>query len=768
MPTYNDARQLDQICSDLVFADWKRGINRALISSLANGDPPDPEETELTNFSSLQHTQLLHESRLTFNNGFFQQGQYITCYTDHPKAPAHKRDMWAKIVEKEANRPLIETVDYFAALRSKFALLVLHGIAPAIWRNSYEVIPDPLSVSDVLTPINTLVGFKNLPILVVRKSFTSGEFNDLVVAPKRDPGWNMPFVKRCMAWVDEQMKNGMDSRYNEFYNPEKWAEEKKQESGWYGADRAPTIDVFDIYCKVEGGWQRRIIIDSWSNSGPTSSQPNSKPERKNRRGIDETKADDFLFTSRENVVATSWQEILSCQYADLSAVAPFMHNSVRSLGWLTYAQCHVANRLMCRIYDSGFEQLMQYFQVNSKDDVQRALKVELAHMGFIDPTIKMIPAAERWQPNSNFIELVVGMNQQNISEASRGWTQQMTPGNERTEKTKGQYMAELQQTTAMVGAALNQAYIYQKFEDREIFRRLLINPSKDPLARDFRQRCLRKGVPEYLLEDASSWNVEHEKMMGQGNQTLEMMVATQLHQLMQGDPHGMNITGRNLVIALTHNPQMALELYPDQQAKVTNSTQEASHNAASLLQSVPVGRLPDRNSIEYIESMLKILGGRVQLGMKSGMVDPKELQGMQAIAQDIGQEIKILSGNKDEVKKSKEYSGMLSKMMNQIKAFGQRLQAAQKKQQQAGQQQEGGAGVAEGVGKLMAPIIMAKSKAQIKEAESKQKLSHKDAEFKQKQANEAIRVKANVAATDLQTAASIRREHARHVMSLEE
>jgi hypothetical protein len=310
--------------------------------------------------------------------------------------------------------------------------------------------------------------------------------------------------------------------------------------------------------------------------------------------------------------------------------------------------------------------------------------------------------------------------------------------------------------------------MYQKFEDREIFRRLLINPSKDPLARDFRQRCLRKGVPEYLLEDASSWNVEHEKMMGQGNQTLEMMVATQLHQLMQGDPHGMNITGRNLVIALTHNPQMALELYPDQQAKVTNSTQEASHNAASLLQSVPVGRLPDRNSIEYIEAMLKILGGRVQIGMKSGMVDPKELQGIQAIAQDIGQEIKILSGNKDEVKKSKEYSGMLSKMMNQIKAFGQRLQAAQKKQQQAGKQQEGGAGVAEGVGKLMAPIIMAKSKAQIKEAEAKQKLSHKDAEFKQKQAHEAIRVKSNVAATDLQTAASIRREHARHVMSLEE
>src|ERR1019366_2242457 len=187
MNDWDDARQLDQICSDLVFADFSRGLNRARIAALANGEPPHTEEEAQemmlkTNFNSLEQPSMLHDCRMTFYNGFFQQGQYITCLSDHPWVPRHKRSEWSKVVEHEVNRPLIESVDYDQMLQSKFALLGLHGIAPAIWRNSYEVIPDPLSVSDLLCPTNPLRGFKNLPIIVIRKSFTGMEFENLVRA----------------------------------------------------------------------------------------------------------------------------------------------------------------------------------------------------------------------------------------------------------------------------------------------------------------------------------------------------------------------------------------------------------------------------------------------------------------------------------------------------------------------------------------------------------------------------------------------------------
>ena len=121
------------------------------------------------------------------------------------------------------------------------------------------------------------------------------------------------------------------------------------------------------------------------------------------------------------------------------------------------------------------------------------------------------------------------------------------------------------------------------------------------------------------------------------------------------------------------------------------------------------------------------------------MVDPKELQGQQNIAQDIASEIKILGMDKEQAKRAKEYAKTLSELVNQIKAFAQRLQAAQKKQQQEQAKAQQGNGKGDG-GKVAATLIGAATKAKVKEAEAKQKMAHRDAEFKQRLQHNAIQL----------------------------
>lgn len=761
---FNDAKLWEQCATDLIFADFPRGANRAKILALANGDPPFNEEEaasmELkTNINNLGHCKLLHKSRTAFSNGFFQQGQYLTCRTDY--GPVYKRDIWSNIVQKEINKKLVDSVQYFESLRSKFGLLVLHGIGPSVWRNSYEMLPRPLSVADLLIPTNTELGFANLPFIFIRKSLTAMELADLTRASHRDPGWNMPMVQRCLEWVDSEMRNGLDTSYRDYYRPEKWEEEVKQQAGCYMSDRVPTIDVFDVYAYVEAtshnkaGWVRRMIIDSWSNQGPA----NAKPQRSERKGLDKPSKGSFIFNSGARPVANSWNEIVSVQYADLSAGFPAYHDSVRSLGWLTYAQCHIQNRLQCRFYDSAFEALMQYFQVDSEDGVQRAMKVELAHMGFIDKTIKMLPASERWQPNAQLIELALGQNQQNIDDSSEGFSQN-PQGNARTEKTKAQYISELQMMAAFVTAALNQAYMYQKFEDQEIFRRVLRPNSKDPLVRSIRERCLRQGVPEKLLSMPEAWDVQHERMMGQGNQTLEMIVAQELLQMAPGlDPEPQRTVKRNFITTLTHNPQMAMELVPESPAKVTPATHTAENDCSSMLNLIQVEPMTGINHQEYIGKALQILSSRIQMGDKTPqkMVDQKELMGMKLIADAISKHIKIMEPDKTMAPFVKQASDALGKLVNEIKAFEQRLQAAMKKQQQDAAKQNGHGEGGEAMAKVLPAVITAKAKAKIKEQEAKQKAAHKDLAFMQEIKHKQIRTKADVAAKDLTTAAEIRR-----------
>ena len=762
---YDDARMLDTISSDLVFADWPRGINRAAILRLANGDATFTKQEQesarvKTNINDLSHPVLLHQGRTQFANGFFQNGQFMTARTDWAMGRPHMTDIWSAIAEKEANKPLIDSVEYFETFRSKFGLLVLNGIGPSAWRDRDCLLPDPLSVADLLVPTNTKLGFSNLPLFPLRKSLTAMELARLTMESKRDPGWNMELVQACLTWAEGQMKNGLDSTYYNVYQPEKWTEEKKQMAGWYLADRVPTIDVFDFYCKVEAtdtepeGWVRRIILDSWSSPGnpPTG----DGPTRQDRKGLDKKNKGDFLYTSGRRPVAGSWQNIISVQYADLSAGFPAMHNSVRSLGWLAYALCHIQNRMKCRLYDSTFEALMQYFRVKNMDGVQRALKVELANMGFVDETIDFIKASERWQPNAQFIELGFGAVKQDLDSHSASWTAQPDAANSRTEKTKFQYMAELQRIGSLVSAGLNQAYKYQQSEDREIFRRLLRPNSKDPAVRRFRENCLRQGVPEKLLNSPEAWDVQHERMMGQGNQTLELMVAESILKIAQVmAPDKQQVAYRNYVTALTHNPQMALEYFPVQQTKNTPAAEQARNDFATLLQGIPVPPVAENvNQVQYVAELLKQLLQRCQQREKAGgMVKPDELKGLALAAKCLQDNLKVMGKSKAMQPIVKKFAQALGQAANLIKAFGQRLQEAAKKAQQQQAKQNGGDG-----GKTKATVIGAITKAAIKKKEAEQKMAHKDAQFKQDMQHQALRTRADLAAKDLTTASEIRRK----------
>jgi len=92
-------------------------------------------------------------------------------------------------------------------------------------------------------------------------------------------------------------------------------------------------------------------------------------------------------------------------------------------------------------------------------------------------------------------------NQQNlIDNNSKSWTQSVGGGNDRTEKTKFQVQAEVQQANALVGAAMSQAYAYQVYESREIVRRFMRKDTTDQMVRTFRAACLRQGVPEDVME----------------------------------------------------------------------------------------------------------------------------------------------------------------------------------------------------------------------------------------------------------------------------
>lgn len=744
---FEDAEVVQSLAWQLRYGDWSRAQNRARINDLFNGRPPfSSEEVEENNIgvnvNFLEATSLAHDARSQFAAAFQKPGNYFKATTD--RGPVHKRQERSQIVTKEVNRIMKRSLQYYETMRSKFALLVLHGIGPAAWDNQDVWCPLACGIEDILVPSDTLLSFRNLPFFVKLRAFTAPELIKLTRGPKRDRGWNMAVVNACIKWVDKESQTLLGSNFPDIWSPEKMEERLKSDGGYYMGDRVPTINVFDFwYWSDDGGnagWRRRMVLDTWSSPTGIGGDP------KVNTALDFGKGR-WLYNSGDTIKAHSREQIFSCQFADLSAVAPFRYHSVRSLGYLLYAVCHLQNRLRCRLTETVFEQLMMLFRVKTMEDVQRALKVDFMNKGFIDDSIQMIPAAERFQPNVQLAELGIEGNAQLINKHSSSFTAQ-PQGQSDQEKTKFQVMAEAQQTTALVSVALQQAYTYQTYEYREIFRRFCKTNSRDADVVRFQAACMRQGVPKSYFTP-EMWDIEPDRVMGGGNKTLEMSIAQQLMQYRNlYDPEPQRQILRDVTLAITDDAARAEALVPDKPITITDSVHDAQLAAGTLMQGLPVALKTGMNHIEYVDTLMSTMAMIIQ---KQGQnADMKTIQGLQNMAQNIAQHIQIVAQDPNEKQRVKVWGDQLGKMMNLVKAMAQRLMEAMKKQ---AQQQPGGDPQA--AAKVQATIIQAQTKAKLTSDSHAQRTAQRQIQFeqqmKQKQQDHDLQmqIKASEAGLDL-------------------
>lgn len=725
---FDKADLVQSISWQLRYGDWFRANSRARINKLFNGAPPyTAEEVEKNNINVnvnfLEATSLSHDARSQFAAAFQKPGNYFKCSTD--RGPVHKRKERSTIVTNEVNRIMKRSLEYYETMRSKFALLVMHGVGPAAWDNRDAWCPLAMGMEDLLVPSDTLLSFRNLPFFVKMRAFTAPELIKLTKGPKRDIGWNMPLVKACIEWVDKESQTLLGSQFPDVWSPEKMAERLKSDGGYYMGDRVPTINIFDFWywddAGGNGGWRRRMVLDVWSSPAGVA------PEIASNKALDFAKGQ-WLYNSGDVVKATSREQIFSCQFADLSSVAPFKYHSVRSLGFLLYAVCHLQNRLRCRLTETTFEQLMMLFRVKSQEDVQRVLKVDLYNRGFIDDSLQFIPKEERFQPNVQMAELGVTQVSDLISRHSSSFTSMPQNGASDVEKTKFQVQTETQTATALVSIALQQAYKYQNFEYREIFRRFCKSNSTDADVVRFQTACLRQGVPKSFLEDPSQWEIEPEQVLGAGNKSLEMSIAQQLMQYRNlYDPEPQRQILRDVTLAITDDPARAAALVPDQPVTITDAVHDAQLAAGTLMQGLPVALKTGMNHIEYVDTLMVTMAHIIQGAQQAGgMADMKTIQGLQNMANHISQHIQIITQDPNEKQRVKQYGDQLGKMMNLVKAMAQRLVEQMKQQQQQSPQ-----GDPQAAAKMQATIIQAQTKSKLATQSHAQRTAQRQIQFEQ-------------------------------------
>lgn len=768
---WTNARLLEQAIWFLRLSDYPRSLNRALIDGLANGQPPYSQEAEperAVNVNDLSLTRLSHDARMQLTQAFTKPGNFFTCRTD--SGSQAKREARGVRVTRKINRFMRDSDAYFECMRSKFALMVLHGVGPSNWENQDRWCPIALGMGDVLLPSNTVLSFRNLPFFALYRDYTAMELQKLIRHPDRNPGWNIPVVKRAMEWADEQtMKLYSGTTWAEYWVPEKRQERFKQDSGVYSSGLVQTIGCYDFYywsdARKQEGWRRKIIFDAYGGyggwGGPMGyGAKNQMPEKNllDDKGL-------LIYSSGDRVVADKLSNLVHFQFADLSSVAPFHYHSVRSLGFLLYAVCHLQNRLRCAFSESVFENLMMYMRVRSLDDAERSLKIVLKNRGIIDDSVEFLNPDQRWQPNAQLAELGMNEFKQIIADNSSSYVQNQNFSRDRVEKTKFQVLAEVNAMQTLISAALQQAYRYQTSEYREIVRRFFKKNSTDPDVREFRAYCLTHDIPEKML-DADAWDVEAERILGAGNKTLEMAVAQLLMEMRAAySPEAQQKILKKFTLAVTDNADDADALVPDQP-----TLSDAKHDAMLAFGSLMVGgEVQWESSLNRIDIATTLIGElslavnrALQMG---GMVSPQELAGMKNVLVHISELVDEIGKDKPQAELAKKLAQASGKLANEVNGFESRLM-----QQMKAQNGNGGMDA-----KAISDIQNDRLKAEAKAANTReshadrsaQRLAQEEEHRQQRAEDHALEQRLKVqeaetkaAALDIETAAKIRTQNA--------
>lgn len=710
---FSSAQAIEQITWQMRLSDYPRSQDRALIDNLANGAPPYPDEEaerngKEVNVNDLTMTRLMHEARSQLYQAFNKPGNFFTLRTD--MGPVEKRNEWSVSATRLINRIMKRCSCYYENKRSKFAQLVAHGIGPSHWVNEDAWRPETLAIADVLIPSRTLLTFDNLPFFALWRSYTPAKLRKLTRDVKKgsNPGWKMDVVNQALDWADEQSgKLFSSTTFNEYWVPEKREARFKEDSGLYASDLVKTIDCWDFYfwddAGGEEGWRRRMIFDA---EGGGAGWPGRKGKTMPSQNLIGQKKGDFLFDSGNRVVAPKLSNLLHFQFADLSAVAPFRYHSVRSLGYLLYAVCHLQNRLRCAFSESVFENLMMLLRVNSLDEAERALRIQLSNRGILDPSVKFVPQSERWQPNAQLAELGMSEFKQVIADNSSSYVSNTNFSRDRVEKTKFQVMAEVNADQTLMSSALAQAYHYEKSEYEEIVRRFMRKGSLDKDVQEFQRDCKKYGLPDKMF-DATYWDVAPERVMGGGNITLEQAIAQQLMEWRPAfAPGAQQEILHDAVLALTSNADKARALVPLNEG-VSRTVHDATVAFGSMMAGSLVQFTRDQDELEVVQVLASELMMSVQQVMEAGgMVEPNKLEGYKNVLAQIGQLMQSLSQDKSRGPALEQVNAMVAQAANEIKGMEQRLQQMFEAQQKA-QAEGGGDGKAAEVALKLEGIRMA-------------------------------------------------------------
>lgn len=643
----------------LIDDDQSRSKKRALVNGLVDGNPPykqaklaEAGRAEACNVNWGRARSYMESGSGSFYDLFSEAPGFVTIRTDY--GTPEQKEIWSAIISEEADRALRACPEWDYNMSLSLDNMVLHGTGPLMFEDTQSILPKAFLAGDLKVPEFTKSESKYWDACAVQATYYPPELYEFIQNKDaaESVGWNVEYTKRVIAnAMDIRNQAGIQYEW-EFYQQEL----KNNTLSYY--NNSKICRIAHVYWKEFDGRVTHAIVERDMASGTPTEKDAPQP--------------DYMFISVGRY--KNFNEAIHAMYFDHGNGG--YHHSVTGLGVKMYSAMNYENRLLCNLSDKAFSPKTLVRPTTSS----ASQKLQLARIGDYEVLpagveFQQTPIMGMIQEGSVVYELISGINS-NVLSTYRQPVMQQKQGNPVT-KFEKQFEASLM--SAMSKTQFNRFYAQLDALYVEIYRRMTNLNTTDDRAKEFQDRCKKRGVPKEAL--ARTDKIQATRVVGQGSAFMRKQAIDSLIPMAGALPEdGRDNLMRDKIAA--EAGQSAVSRYYPRKAQPMPDDQQATAMlwVAAAKTGVPPVITSDQNPTIFAITFIQAAGQSLQSVQQGG--NPLDvLRFLNTIGPAIAAHLQRLQGDPTR----QELSNALSQ---QFKKIGMATDKLRKQVQQMGQQQQ--------------------------------------------------------------------------------
>ncbi len=680
----------------LIDNDDKRSWKRSRVNGLVDGNPPykmsdllKAGRAEACNVNWGTARGYLEGAAGAFYDLFSEAPGFmeVRCGYGTPE----EREVWSNEISAEVDHSLRESPVWDYEMSLAIDNLILHGCGPMLFENAWKPLPKAFLCGDLKVPEFSKSDTTYWDAAMVQATYFPPELYAFIENPKvaAEVGWDVEFTRKVIANA-----MGLRNQAGRMYEWEFYQQELKNNSLSY-YDEPRVCRVCHVFWKEFDGRITQAIVERDTSTGVGT---------------------EFLY--RRIGRYDEWSNVVHPLYFDHGNGG--YHHSVTGLGVKMFSAMEYENRLLCNLADKAFSPKILFKPTSS----EARQKFELATYGEFGVLPKGMDAVQ--QPVAGLMDDGIKLHQMMngvVSSNLSSYRQQIPTPKEGNPPTKWQKQYEAALQSALSKTQFNRFYKQLDTLYREIYRRLSDPNNPDEMAKDFRERCLLRGVPPEALGRVDY--VGAARVVGQGSAFMRKAAIDSLFMIAGSLPE----EGRsNLLadkVAAEAGQAAVLRYYPMKKPETaSDQVAEATQWVGVMRAGVPAVVSSNQNAVVFASTFMGAAVEAVK-SIKMGANPAEVLKFLGIIGPAIAAQLKRFSQDPTRAQLFKalmQQWQQLAAITDKLKGVVQKMQEGQQQQQQKSQQAMSDQQIAQM--KLQSDIALkaAKTKAQLGQSREKHQL----------------------------------------------